>query len=50
VVATMEQCLDGPVIEKMIQDFDEQEVQVKKQVEVARAKLEVFKVAFPRPE
>jgi hypothetical protein len=50
VVATVEQCLEGPFIEKMIQEFVEQEAQVKKQVEAARAKLEAFEVALPRSE
>jgi hypothetical protein len=35
----VEQCLEGPVTEKVIQEFVEQEALVKQQVEVARAKL-----------
>jgi hypothetical protein len=50
VVATVEQCLEGPVTEKMIQEFTEQEAQAKQQVEAARAKLEAFEAALPRSE
>jgi hypothetical protein len=42
VVATVEQCLEGPVTEKMIQELAEQEAQAKQQVEAARVKLEAF--------
>jgi hypothetical protein len=48
VVATMEQCLEGPVTEKIIQELVEKEAQAKQQVEVAQAKLEAFEVALPR--
>jgi chromosome segregation ATPase len=50
VVATVEQCLEGPITEKVIQEFTEQEALVKQQVEAARAKIEAFKVVFPRLE
>jgi hypothetical protein len=36
VVTIVEQCLEGPVIEKVIQEFVEQEALAKQQVEVAR--------------
>jgi chromosome segregation ATPase len=42
VVTTVEQCLEGPVTEKVIQEFTDQEALVKQQVEAARAKLEAF--------
>ena len=35
----MEQCLEGPATEQVIQEFIEQEAMEKQQVEVARAKL-----------
>jgi hypothetical protein len=50
VVATVEQRLEGPVIEKTIQDLTEQEAQVKKQVEETRVKLKAFEVALSKPE
>jgi hypothetical protein len=50
MVATMEQSLEGLVIEQMIQDLIEKEAQAKKQLEVARVKLEAFEAAFPRSE
>jgi hypothetical protein len=50
LVATVEQFLEGPVIEKMIQEFVEQEAQVKQQVEELRAKLEAFEATLPRYE
>jgi hypothetical protein len=39
VVAVVEQCLEGPVTEKTIQELTEQEAQVKQQVEAAQVKL-----------
>jgi hypothetical protein len=50
VVATVEQCLEGPITEKVIQQFSEQEPLAKKQVETVQAKIEAFEVAFPRSE
>jgi len=39
----VEQRLDEPVTEQIIQEFTEQEALVKQQVEEARANLEAFK-------
>jgi hypothetical protein len=50
VVAMVEHHLKGPVTEKMIQEFPEQEAQVKKQVEAARANIEAFEATLPRFE
>jgi hypothetical protein len=50
VVTTTEQCLEGPVNDAVIQEFTEQEAIAKKQVEAARAKLEVFEAELIRPE
>jgi hypothetical protein len=50
VVVTVEQFLEGPVIEKIIQELVEQEVQVKQQVEASRVKLEAFEATLPRSE
>jgi hypothetical protein len=50
MLMTMEQCLEGLVTEKQIQEFTEQEDLVKKQVEAARAKLEAFEGVLPRFE
>jgi hypothetical protein len=50
VVTIVEQRLEGPVTEQLIQEFTEQEALVKQQVEAARAKLEAFEGAFPRSE
>jgi hypothetical protein len=50
VVTTVEQCLEGPVMEKVIQEFVEQEALAKQQVEAARAKLEAFEAELPRSE
>jgi hypothetical protein len=47
VVATVEHLLEGPVIEKMIQEFAKKEAQVKQQVKAARANLEAFKAVLP---
>ena len=47
VVALVEQHLEGPVTEKMIQEFIEQDAHAKKQVEVARDKLKAFEAALP---
>jgi hypothetical protein len=48
VVTTVEQILEGPVIETVIQEFVEKEALAKKQVEAARDKLKAFEVEFPR--
>jgi hypothetical protein len=42
--------LEGPVIEKVIQEFVEQEALAKQQVKVARAKIKAFEVELPRSE
>jgi hypothetical protein len=47
VVTTVEQCLEGIVTEKVIQEFVEQEALAKQQVEAAQAKLEAFEVEIP---
>jgi hypothetical protein len=47
---TIEQCLEGPVSNSLIQEFVEQEEVAKQQVKEARAKLEAFKVDLPREE
>jgi hypothetical protein len=46
----VEQCLEGPLDETIIQEFIEQEALVQQQVEVAQAKIEAFEVYLPRPE
>jgi hypothetical protein len=50
VVTTIEQCLEGPVNDAMIQEFTEQEVVENHQVEIARAKIKVFEEVLVRPE
>jgi hypothetical protein len=50
VVTTVEQCLEGPVNDTVIQEFTEQEVIAQQQVEAARAKLEAFEAELVRPE
>jgi hypothetical protein len=50
VVTIVEQRLEGPVTEQVIQEYAEKEALVKQQVEASRAKLEAFKVVFPRSE
>jgi hypothetical protein len=50
VVTSVEQRLEGPVTEKVIQEFIEQEALAKQQVEAARAKLEAFEAELPRSE
>jgi hypothetical protein len=50
VVAIVEQHLEGPIIEQVIQQFAEKEALVKQQVKAAQAKLEAFKSMFPRSE
>jgi len=47
---TVEQHLEGPVTEQLIQEFVEQEDLVKQQVKETRSKLEAFEAAFPRSE
>jgi hypothetical protein len=50
VLAAVEQRLEGPVTEQVIQEFVEQEALVKQQVEATRAKLESFEAVLPRSE
>jgi hypothetical protein len=50
MVTKMEQRLERPTTEKLIQEISEQEVLVKKQVKEARDKLEDFEAVFPRYE
>jgi hypothetical protein len=50
VVNIIEQRLEGPVSNTLIQEFVEQEAVAKKLVEAARAKLEAFEVELPREE
>jgi hypothetical protein len=50
VVIVVEQHLEGPVNEAVIQEFTEQEALAQQQVEAARAKLEAFEAQLPRPE
>jgi hypothetical protein len=50
VVATVEQCLEGPVTKKVIQEFTEQQALEKQQVEATQAKIEAFEATLPRHE
>jgi hypothetical protein len=50
VVTTIEQCLEGPVTKKILQEFTEKEALAKQQVEASQAKLEAFEAELPRPE
>jgi hypothetical protein len=50
VVVTVEQQLEGPISEAVVQEFIEKEAVAQRQVEAARAKLETFEAKLPRPE
>ena len=50
VVSIVEQRLEGPVNDALIQEFTEQEVVAQQQVEEAQAKLEAFEADLPRSE
>jgi chromosome segregation ATPase len=50
VVATVKQCLEGHVTEKMIQELIEKEAHAKRQVKAARAKLDAFKATLSTPK
>jgi predicted nuclease with TOPRIM domain len=50
VVATIEQLLEGSVIEKMIQKLTEKEAQAKQKFEASRVNLKAFEVALSRLE
>ena len=45
----VEQCLEGPVNNALIQELAEQEEITKQQVKAARAKLEVLEEELARP-
>ena len=47
---TVDQCLEGPVNNALIQDLVKQEEITKQQVESALAKLDAFKVELVKPE
>ena len=49
-VTAIEQCLEEPVYEAIIQDFTEQEVMAQQQVEETRANLEAFEAKLSRSE
>jgi len=46
----VEQRLEGPVNNTLMQEFVEQEAVAKQQVKAAQAKLEVFEAELIRPE
>jgi hypothetical protein len=50
MVTTVEKSLEGPVTEKLIQEFTEQEALAKQQFKATRAKLEAFEAELPRSE
>jgi hypothetical protein len=50
MVTTVEQSLEWPVTEKVIQEFVEQEALEKQQVEAAQDKIDVFEGALPISE
>ena len=50
VVVTVEQQLEEPISEAVVQEFVEQEEISQRQVEAARAKFETFEVNLPKPE
>jgi hypothetical protein len=50
VVVTVEQQLQGPISEVVVQEFAKQEEVAQRQVEVARAKLKNFEANLPRLE
>jgi hypothetical protein len=50
VATTVEQCLEGPINDAVIQEFVEQEVVAQHQVEVSRSKLEAFEAELVIPE
>jgi hypothetical protein len=50
VVTTVEQQLEEPIIEVVVQEFVEKEAVAQRQVEAARAKLEAFEAELPKPE
>ena len=50
VITAVEQCLEGPINEVVIQEFIEQEVVAQQQVKVARTKLEAFEAELSKSE
>ena len=50
VVTAVEQHLEGPVNEVVIQEFIEKEALEQQQVEACRANLEAFEAHIPKPE
>jgi hypothetical protein len=50
LVVTVEQQLEGPISEAVIQEFVEKEAVAHRQVEAARSKIETFEAKLPRPE
>jgi hypothetical protein len=50
VVAAVEQCLEGPVTENIVQELIEQEAQARQKVNVARFKIEDFEATLFGPE
>jgi ElaB/YqjD/DUF883 family membrane-anchored ribosome-binding protein len=50
VVTTVEQCLEGPVNDAVIQEFTEQEAKAQQQVKESRDTLEAFEVELSRSE
>jgi hypothetical protein len=50
VVSIVEQCLEGPFNDALIQEFTKKEVVALQQIEVAQAKLEAFESELLRPE
>jgi hypothetical protein len=50
VVAAVEQCLEGPITEKMIQELAKEEAQEKQKVKETQVKLDALEATFPRPE
>jgi hypothetical protein len=47
---TVEQQMEGPISEVVIQEFVEKEAVARRQVKAARAKIETFEAKLPRPE
>ena len=50
VVTIVEQRLEGPINDAVIQEFIDQEAVAQQQVEEARDKIEAFEVELVRPE
>ena len=50
LVTIVEECLERTVTEQVVQEFTEHEALAKQQVETDQAKLEAFKIVFPRSE